>query len=347
MNYNRQRLVISDISQITPDVRCFRFVSATPDKRLAGFEAGQYINLFYEINGSTASRPYSIASSPLDAEKGFYDLHIHGGGPFTAAWLFEHAVKGLPITASMPEGDFYYHPLKDSRKVIGISGGMSVTPMHSMVKAVIEETLDIHLTLFCCWDTFREVLYQKEFEEYAARSQKFHVIFALALEEREGFEKGFISRKMIERYTDISGATLFTCGPAAMYDTLREELAPLDIPSERIYQEVPGEAKWGVKGTEQFEPNIRFFLTVKGRNESFKVVSMRSDETVLIAMERAGLRPETRCRSGHCGYCESELLEGKVFTPEGWTKEEDRGCRFNPCCSFPLSDLVVHTNINL
>ena len=75
MDFSRQQLKVSDIWQINQDVRCYRFVSAHKSVGLEGFKAGQFISLFYEIDGATASRPYSIASSPKEAEKVITTLH--------------------------------------------------------------------------------------------------------------------------------------------------------------------------------------------------------------------------------------------------------------------------------
>ncbi|MDR9826512.1 2Fe-2S iron-sulfur cluster-binding protein [Vibrio sp. FNV 38] len=45
-----------------------------------------------------------------------------------------------------------------------------------------------------------------------------------------------------------------------------------------------------------------------------RVTSINSlgDDTLLEAMERAGLEPEYHCRDGHCGACRCSLIEGKV-----------------------------------
>lgn len=37
-----------------------------------------------------------------------------------------------------------------------------------------------------------------------------------------------------------------------------------------------------------------------------------SSNTLLEAMEQAGLEPEFQCRDGHCGACKCELLSGEV-----------------------------------
>ncbi|MBQ9165553.1 MAG: 2Fe-2S iron-sulfur cluster binding domain-containing protein [Oscillospiraceae bacterium] len=337
MNKQRQLLKITAITPITPYVRKFRLESADPGQPLAPFQAGQYLNLFYRLDGSTTCRPYSIASSPKDAETGFYELYIHGGGPFTACWLFAFGHVGMPIEASVPEGDFCYLPARDGKKVIGISGGMSVTPLYSLAKAVVDGTLDIDLTLFCGWDTLEDVLYYDEFAAMSAACPNFRAVFLLAQTRHPGYESGFVSLDLIRQYTDPADAAFFMCGPAAMYETLDRELAPLNIPADRYHRELPGEAKCGAPGTEGIVSGKIYTMTVRTEKRT-QIVRLRSNETVLIALERAALHPEARCRSGHCGYCEAELLSGQVFVPERWRQTDHA---VHPCCSVPLSDLEI------
>ena len=52
-----------------------------------------------------------------------------------------------------------------------------------------------------------------------------------------------------------------------------------------------------------------------------------------------------RCRSGECGFCHSHLLSGKVYVPEHMEYRRMADYKFgciHPCCSFPLTDLVLN-----
>lgn len=342
MNRQRQSLKIAEIIPISQWVKCFRFVEASGGA-LASFYPGQYLNLFYSIDGAVTSRPYSIASSPREAEQGYYDLYIHGGGPFTSNWLFRNAHVGMEISSSMPEGTFCLNPAKDTGKVIGISGGMSITPLRAMARAVADGTLDIDLTLFCGWDCLEDVLYFEEFRALAEQTPRFHAVFLLKDENVPGYEQGFVTLELIRKYTDPTGAAFFMCGPAEMYASLARELKPLNIPAHRYHIEIPGAVSAGFPGTEQVLRGQ--VLTLKGQlwGETFSI-PMRSDEPVLVALERAGMNADARCRSGHCGYCAAKLISGQVFVPERWEKMRPEGEPegiFHPCCSFPLSDLEI------
>ena len=71
---------------------------------------------------------------------------------------------------------------------------------------------------------------------------------------------------------------------------------------------------------------------------------MAADETVLVALERAGVAAPSRCRGGECGWCRAKLDKGEVFLPEYLDKRRmaDVSAGYiHPCCSYPLSDLSI------
>lgn len=340
MNRQRQTLCVTQIQQVDPWVRCFRLEAALPGEQLAPFQPGQFLNLFYEIDGTTTSRPYSIASSPGDREKGYYELLIHGGGSFTSPWLFRNAQVGSVLTSSYPEGGFCFDPLKDSRKLIAFSGGMSVTPLRSFARAVVEGSLDAELTVFCGWDYGKDALFYDEFRQYEGECSRFHAVFASAKEDSPGMLRGYVDRGTAERFVTGTDASVFLCGPQEMYRFLERELSLWKIPPERWHEEIPGE----MHTPDGPQPEDRQVLLTVLRDGQQHTVPARTRETLLTALERAGLHPESRCRCGTCGYCLSTLLDGEVYVPaalDGRSSWEKGKNKIHPCCSFPLCDVVI------
>ena len=347
MDYSKQRLKVVEILQINRDVRCYRFAPADEGSRLEGFKAGQFINLFFEIDGSTASRPYSIASSPKEAEAGYYDLYIHGGGEFTAKWLFEHVAVGDVFEASKPIGDFCIDSASTG-PIIGISGGMSVTPLRSMARAVADGSVQARLSLFCGWDRPEEVLFYEEFLQLSRDCDRINAVFAVADVPVEGMEHGYITRDIICNNADMRDAEFFLCGPKVMYDFLERELAPLNIPPEKYHIEVPGEVKQRpASGKDGLRD--KFFNLTLAIGEKVHRIKISSEETILVGMERAGIKPESRCRSGSCGYCRAILQDGTVVAdPDRETRDTTEIVQgiIRTCCTFALSDLSLKIDID-
>ena len=72
-------------------------------------------------------------------------------------------------------------------------------------------------------------------------------------------------------------------------------------------------------------------------------VNCAPDQFVLDAGIAAGMRLPSSCRKGLCGTCKSKLISGKVDMKHGGgirQREIDQGL-FLPCCSKPLTNLVV------
>ena len=63
-----------------------------------------------------------------------------------------------------------------------------------------------------------------------------------------------------------------------------------------------------------------------------------------MALERAGIRIETGCRSGECGFCRTKVLAGNYFVcPEGdGRRAADKDFGYvHACAAYPLSAMKV------
>ena len=86
-----------------------------------------------------------------------------------------------------------------------------------------------------------------------------------------------------------------------------------------------------------------FRLTVHIRDQVY-TVDAAENETLLTAMERAGIPAPNKCRAGGCGYCHSKWLSGEFVVADGrdGRREADRKFGFvHPCVTYPLSDMEI------
>jgi len=96
-------LEVSDIYPSAEDAKVFRFVSR--DGYLPPFEAGQYINIFTEIDGVCTSRPYSISSSPK--QRSYYEITVAAvPNGFVSSYFLNEVKKGDRFIATSPSGRF-------------------------------------------------------------------------------------------------------------------------------------------------------------------------------------------------------------------------------------------------
>lgn len=101
---------------------------------------------------------------------------------------------------------------------------------------------------------------------------------------------GFVTAKLMEQYADVASSTFFLCGPQAMYDFVEKELAPYGLPKKAVHRDA------GCCGDLPVENPARFTLTVHMREEVYTIPAMQN-ETLLTAMERAGLNAPNKCRA--------------------------------------------------
>ena len=253
---------------------------------------------------------------------------------------------GDVVKASCPQGFFFYDRLRDCKTVIGLAGGSGITPFLSMAQAIADGTEDFNLTLLFGSRDEENILFRRELDELAARCPKFKVVHVLSNEKKAGFENGFISADIIQKYAPVGEQySVFLCGPEAMYRFLKPEIAKLGLPEKYFRRKLIDVTKqvWECKGYPEKSRGSVFTGTVRQGPKEW-TIHADANEPLLVALERAGIKAPSRCRAGECGWCRSRLLEGKVFIPEEnelrrWADKEYG--YIHPCCSFPVSDFVL------
>lgn len=314
----------------TADTKTYEFETERPFY----FRAGQYMTLGATIDGSVVSRPYAASSAPKAALEKRVAFTIKKCG-FFSGYMFDNAKVGDTFTVGDPTGEFCYEPVKDASHIVAIAGGSGITPFYSMAQAITDGTIDVKLTIFYGAKTEEDLIFKTELD--ALKSDKIKVIYVLSNEKKAGYESGFIGAEIIEKY--VSGDfTVMMCGPQAMYAFLDKELTKFNLPLRRIKKEANTVGMRDVK-------EAHYKITVKIGFNTY-TVDADSRETVLTALERAGLKVPAKCRAGGCGFCHAKLISGK-FTIPGADKRrlaDSKFGYFHPCCSYPDSDMEMIAN---
>ena len=348
----RQFLIIDEIKEETKSTKTFKLV---PDpnsvtKELAYFRPGQYVSLKVDLKGVRITRPISIASSPKDALKGFYELTIRKEeNGFLTHFIWNNWKVGTKIESSGPEGFFYFERLRDLTQIVGVAGGSGITPFRSMAKAIIDGTIGAKLTLLYGSSEEDDIIFYNEFKEMEKNNPtKIKIVHVLSCDviTLEGCEKGFITKEIIEKYCDVNSSTFFICGPQLMYNFVEEELKKFNLPVKQIRREAFGEVK-DILSHPDFPKEVaeKIFKVKVHIGDLTKEIPAIATESVLIALERANLNPPSKCRSGECGFCRSLLIDGKVYINpvSDWRKGADKKFNyFHPCASYPITDLEIN-----
>lgn len=336
------------VSKVTPRCGAVQFTLCADRERgtesLALFRAGQFLSFRFSIGHSVLTRPYSICSAPSDAAKGFYEICVKTAEDgFAGNWICANWTVGTKLQATAPMGEFVYEELRDAPVVVGAAGGSGITPFLSMARAIADGDEDFSLILLYGSRDRENILFRAELDAIAADCDKVKVVHVLSDENAEGFEHGVINAELIKKYAPES-FSMFVCGSGGMSRFVCAEARKLGLERkylrEKVYNATVPELEEG------WDPALRdksFTLTLVTRDETY-TLPCSAMETVLVAVERAGVLAPSGCRSGECGMCRSRLASGQVFTP-GRLEHRKLGDReygyIHPCSSFPMSDLTL------
>ncbi|MEG1366765.1 MAG: 2Fe-2S iron-sulfur cluster-binding protein, partial [Oscillospiraceae bacterium] len=150
------------------------------------------------------------------------------------------------------------------------------------------------------------------------------------------------NEELIKRLVpDFAERTCYICGPQIMNDFCKNELENMGMPIKRIRREMFGSRKdiqnepgWPkeLSGSEVF--NIKV---------GERVIDAKSGESVLCALEHAGIRVNVCCRSGECSLCRVKLVSGKVFLSKGimLRMADEKFGYIHSCKAYPIGNIEI------
>jgi ferredoxin-NADP reductase len=214
-----------------------------------------------------------------------------------------------------------------------------------MAQAIRDGIEDFNLYLIYGCKTLNESALKKELDEIAANNSRVKVICVLSNEEKDGYEHGFITADIIKKYAGDNPYSVFMCGPQVMYDFVGKEIAKLGLAKKYVRRELYGQINNIEKypGFPKDKVGKKYKLTIHIGNNTI-TTEASSQESVLVAVERAKAEAPSLCRTGECGCCRSRLISGEVFIvpdTDGRRMADKKFGYVHICSSFPLSDLEV------
>ncbi len=331
-------------------------------KPLAPYLPGQFLPLKLEIPGQfkPVLRTYSLSDSP---GKNYYRLTIKKEPappdrpdvyPGVSSTYFHDSVKkGSKLLAKSPRGRFTLDPNNETPVVL-LSAGVGLTPMISMLNAIVESgsnrpTWFIHGSrnkrVHAMGENVRRVAAEHE-------NVRAHIRYSEPLpEERVGRDyndKGHVDIELLKRLLPGKDLDFYLCGPAPFMKSMFNGLLDWGISQVRIHYEFFGPAsvlggdrakvstpKRAAEATECCgEIEVAFSKSgVKANwNPSF--------ESILDLAEANGLSPDYSCRSGICHTCICKIEEGEVEYVLEPLEPPDPGSALI-CCSRPKTNIVV------
>lgn len=333
-------LVCLDVHDETHDVKSFTL--ASPQGKTISFEAGQYFLFEPEIDDEENGRCYSISSSPLRQNAITVTVKRVAGGK-VSNWLHDNLKPGMELRASGPLGKFIR---PNTEKYLMLSGGSGITPVMAMVRELADKAEPVDVVFLHAGRSPLDLLFREELSVLARRMKGLRLIFLpemLTGDLAWSGLSGRISTALLGLVVpDIAERAVLCCGPAPFMAAARKISVELGVPPERyleesfdavVIDELPAPAE-----VQAAAVTYKVQFAKQG-----KVLDVGADQTVLSCAKKMGVRLPSSCANGICGTCKSKLISGSVDMKHdgGIRQREIDAGFFLPCCSKPLSDLVI------
>jgi ferredoxin-NADP reductase len=310
-------VIVTNVVDVTDMVKRFHFARADGGS-LPTFSGGAHVVVEMRDDGRTRLNPYSLMSSPVDTREYTISVRRDDAGRGGSLFLHGKVKPGDRMVVSYPVNLFSLD--LRARKHLMIAGGIGITPF-------IAQTAQLAAT-------------SGNFElHYAFRSASLGA-YADALQDRYGRhvniyrdDKGEVLPLDRLLSTQPLGTHLYVCGPAGMIGWVRSRAANAGWPTETVHFEHFSAPQPG----KPFD--VRLAL-------SGKTIHVGEQESLLEAIEAAGVDPPYLCRGGVCGHCETNVIEadGTFLHNDHWLSDEEHasGRKIMPCVSrFDGKTLVL------
>jgi len=337
----RLELTVAQIIEETPSTQTLRMVAK--HDYLPPFQAGQYINLFVDIDGVKTARPYAISSPP--SQRAFYDLTIkRAQGGFVSHYLLDHVKVGDTLTSTGPMGSFHYNPLVHKQELVFFAGGSGIAPARSIAEDIIAKNRPVKMHIIYSNSYQDDIIFAEDMRNIAQNHP--HIALTELVTRPNDNYSGLTGRITLARIQQWIKNPLqksyFICGPTPFNEHIESLLKELGVSLGQIQVEANGPPKRPEKlnGWPKALPTTEM-VTIRVKNKG--QFSARVDEPLLNSLERNGYGAENACRSGECSLCRVKLISGKVLNPpESRLRKSDKKFGWiHSCVAFPLEDIEI------
>jgi len=305
-----------------------------PSSKWQTFNAGQFVQITVERQGSLVTRTFSISSAPNHfGQSGLIELSIRilDNGLMTP-WIFENLNAGDTVYLSQASGEFTLSSLND-RKLF-LAGGSGVTPIRSM----LNENLGAHWfkdsTLLFYVNNAEEALFSEDIKRYEDAGLNCHVIYS--------DDSGFISEQHLSDFCpDFAQFESYICGPSPMIEASLTLLRAHNISEENIHFEYFGAAPLSrsLVDTEYDDEMIQVDYLSSNKQVQFNPNDL--PQTLLDLAEQEGLKPVSGCRIGVCHQCICKKKQGRVYNTKTKQYSDTGAEEIQLCLSVPVGHVEL------
>jgi ferredoxin-NADP reductase len=299
---------VAEVTPVNELVTRFRFVRRDGGA-MPTFSGGAHTVVEMNDDGVVRRNPYSLMSDPAD--RAGYSISVRRDDVGRGGSLFMHrkVQPGMEMVISNPVNLFALD--LRARKHLLIAGGIGITPFLAQIKqlAATNGNFELHYAVrTAALASYADTLAA----EHGSRIHVYHDDRGEAID-----LNALLQGQPL-------GTHLYVCGPKGMIAWVRGTASEKGWPREAVHHE-------------------EFLAPASGK--PFEVYLARSDKRIAVgehqslleAIEAAGVEAPYLCRGGACGQCETDVLEhdGVFLHKDHWLTDEQRAScgKIMPCVS--------------
>ena len=309
---------VTDVVEVNALVKRFRF-EPIDGSLLPTFSGGAHTVIEMDDHGTRRLNPYSLMSSPTNRNAYTISVRRDDEGRGGSLFMHNHVKPGMEMVLSNPVNLFSLD--LRARKHLMIAGGIGITPFLAQIKQLSAA----HMGNFELHYSVRTPSLGSYVDELTAQHpNRTHIYYD---DQKQAIDiDGLLDGQPL-------GTHIYVCGPKGMIEWVRGKAAEAGWPAEAIHYE-------------EFlapEPGKEFDveLAVSGKS-----ITVGETQSLLEAVEAAGIDAPYLCRGGACGMCETNVVEadGTFIHNDHWLDDEEHasGKKIMPCVSrFEGKKLVL------
>ncbi|WP_407266610.1 2Fe-2S iron-sulfur cluster-binding protein [Tenacibaculum maritimum] len=308
------KLTIKEVIKETADAVSIVFDVPSELQKDYNFIAGQYITIKKEIENKVLRRAYSICSSPKSNELKVAIKAITNG--IFSNYATSKLKVGDPIEVSSPEGKFTLQPSKN-KNYIAFAAGSGITPILSMIKAVLENEPSSTFTLIYGNKTVESTIFYSELNalnhQYPTQFN-LHYVFSQEATTHNKFgriDQGHINHFIKNTYKKLHFHSAFLCGPEEMIQVVSNTLQENGFNKEAIHFELFTSSSTTEHKNDMTISDGKSEITVLLDDEK-TTFTMDASDDILAASLRNKLDAPYSCQGGVCSSCIAKVTEGKA-----------------------------------
>jgi ferredoxin-NADP reductase len=275
---------------------------------LPGFSPGSHVQVHLPLAEGKVRNAYSLTSDPADNRHYRIAVRLQETSRGGSHYLHRHVQIGDSLEISPPANLFALHATASLH--ILIAGGIGITPFMAYIAALEQRQANVELHYLHrpgLSDAYIEELQQRlgsRLHTYSCRPDLSSILRGRPL-----------------------GSHLYTCGPQPLLDAVRQQAKALGWPQSRVHWEAFSAA----------QPGQPFDLELVRSGRHLRV---GAEQSLLEALESAGLQVPNLCRGGVCGQCMTRHVHGEIEHRDHFLSPAEQAEFLMPCVSRGCSPCV-------